>query len=171
MANEIEALVAALAREMQQAAGSTAAPQTPKAAAPKQGYTVTDYPMLQKHGEEIRTPTGKTMREITLENVLNGSVNIKDVRISKEMLHAQAQIAADAGKPAMGENLKRAAELTQVPDDVVIQMYDRLRPNRSTKAQLEEMAATLENTYGAAMCAQLVREAAQVYEIRGILLK
>lgn len=32
------------------------------------------------------------------------------------------------------------------------------------------MAAALENDYGAAMCARLVREALEIYEKRGILL-
>lgn len=167
MADSIESLVAALAKEL----GQTTAPrQSPTATVKKSTYTVADYPMLEKHGDEIKTPTGKRMDEITLEKVLDGTVRIQDVRISKEMLHAQAEIAADAGKPAMGENLRRAAELTLVPDDVVIKMYDRLRPNRSTKAGLDELADTLQNRYSAPMCAQLVREAAAVYEKRGILL-
>ena len=80
-----------------------------------------------------------------------------------------ADIAQEAGKPAMGENLRRAAELTQVPDEEVIRMYDMLRPNRATKAQLLELAKTLETQYHAPMCAALVREAVEVYEKRGIL--
>ena len=49
-------------------------------------------------------------------------------------------------------------------------MYDMLRPNRATKQQLEEIADILENTYQAALCAKLVREAMTIYEKRGILL-
>ena len=76
-------------------------------------------------------------------------MNIKDIRISSDMLHAQAQIAASAGKPQIGENLKRAAEMTQIPDDELIKMYDMLRPNRSTKQQLVELAQKLEQQYQA----------------------
>lgn len=174
MADSIEALVAALARELAGKREETPAPAQSAAPSPEkrsgQRYTTADYPMLEKHGDAIRTPTGKAMGEITLESVLDGTVKIQDVRISPEMLEAQAEIAADAGKPAMGENLRRAAELTRVPDSEVIHMYDMLRPNRSTKAQLEELAATLEARYQAPMCAALVREAAAVYEKRGILL-
>ena len=49
-------------------------------------------------------------------------------------------------------------------------MYDRLRPNRATKAQLVDMADTLEKVYHAPMLARLVREAVDIYEKRGILL-
>ena len=165
--DNIENLVFLLAKELK--SGVTQNPEQPM---PKTSgaYTQADYPMLQKHGDVIKTPTGKSMSEINLENVLNETVTIKDVRISSEMLHAQAQIAESAGKKQIGENLKRAAELIQVPDDTIIKMYDMLRPNRSTKAQLEQLAQTLLNEYHAPMCAQLVREAAAVYEKRNILL-
>ncbi|MCI8756465.1 MAG: diol dehydratase small subunit [Oscillospiraceae bacterium] len=178
MANNVEALVAALAKELQQAApvmetlvkDLKPAPNPPQPAPAASGqYTQQDYPMLEKHRDAIRTPTGKTVDDITLESVLEGKVTMADVRISPEMLRAQADIAQDAGKPAMGENLRRAAELTQVPDEEVIRMYDMLRPNRATKAQLLELAKTLETQYHAPMCAALVREAVEVYEKRGIL--
>lgn len=167
--DSLEALVAALAKELKGSAETTA-PTAPRAASPaKKTYTQQDYPMLEKHRDAIRTPTGKTVDEITLENVLDGRITLEDVRISPEMLRAQADIAQDAGKPAMGENLRRAAELTGVPDDKVISMYDMLRPNRATKAELAAMAQTLENEYAAVQCAALVREAAAIYEKRGTL--
>ena len=134
-------------------------------------YTVADYPLMQKHREMLRSPSGKPLDEITLTNVMNGSLKIEDVRISKESLHAQADIAEDAGKPARKKNLLRAAELISVPDDVVIHMYDQLRPNRSTKAQLLGLAEELEQKYNAPGCASLVREACEVYEKRNILIK
>ena len=71
----------------------------------------------------------------------------------------------------MEKNFERAAELTRVPDDIILKMYNKLRPNRSTRHELEQMAQELRNTYQAPNCAQLVREAAEVYEKRGILLK
>lgn len=166
--DNIENLVALLAKELK--AEETPKPHPAGSGKENGTFTEADYPMLKKHGDIIKTPTGKSVNDITLENVLNESVTIKDVRISSEMLHAQAQIAESAGKKQIGENLKRAAELTQVPDDTIIKMYDMLRPNRSTKTQLEELAQTLLNQYHAPMCAQLVREAAAVYEKRNILL-
>ena len=166
--DNIENLVALLAKELK--SGEASKPQQAPFAKANSTFTQEDYPMLQKHGDIIQTPTGKRVSDITLENVLNQSVDIKDVRISSEMLHAQAQIAESAGKKQIGENLKRAAELTQVPDDIIIKMYEMLRPNRSTKVQLDELTQTLLNQYHAPMCAQLVREAAAVYEKRNILL-
>lgn len=165
--DEIGSLVSLLSQELK--ASEVANPKEPKAPNPRAVYTEADYPMLKKHGDVIKTPTGKNFAEITLANVLNESITIKDVRISSDMLHAQAQIAESAGKKQIGENLKRAAELTQVPDDVIIKMYDMLRPNRSTKAQLEELYQSLLNKYHSPMCAKLVQEATMVYEKRNIL--
>ncbi|MEE1113908.1 MAG: diol dehydratase small subunit, partial [Eubacterium sp.] len=50
-------------------------------------------------------------------------------------------------------------------------MYNKLRPNRSTKEELLAMAKELLETYKAPNCAKLVLEAAEIYEKRGILLK
>ncbi len=134
-------------------------------------YTVADYPIMTKHPELVITPTNKSITDITLANVDSGSVVNEDCRISSQMLLTQADVAASAGKTQVAENLARASELTQVPDDVVIKMYDMLRPNRATKQQLEDMAVELEQKYNALRCAKLVREALAVYETRGILLK
>jgi propanediol dehydratase small subunit len=70
----------------------------------------------------------------------------------------------------MARNFERAAELVDVPDEVILKMYNMLRPNRSTKAELLAMADELSKKYNAKTCAKLVLEAAEVYEKRGILL-
>ena len=67
------------------------------------------------------------------------------------------------------KNFERAAELVDVPDEVILKMYDKLRPNRSTKLELVMMAQELLEKYNAKNCAKLVMEAAEVYEKRGIL--
>ena len=54
--------------------------------------------------------------------------------------------------------------------DIILKMYDKLRPNRSTKLELVMMAQELLEKYNARNCAKLVMEAAEVYEKRGILL-
>ena len=150
MADAMEALVAKITRELLEQTGGAPAP-----AAPAGRFTAADYPLLEKHPEVVRTPTGKPMEAITMEAVRSGAITGEDLRISRDMLLCQADVAESAGKKQMAENLRRAAEMTAVPDD---------------KAQLEQMAATLENDYGAAMCARLVREALEIYEKRGILL-
>jgi propanediol dehydratase small subunit len=45
-------------------------------------------------------------------------------------------------------------------------MYGSLRPYRSSKQELLDMADELENKYGATVCANFVREAADEYEKR-----
>ena len=70
----------------------------------------------------------------------------------------------------MDANFQRAAELVNVPDDIILDMYNKLRPNRSTKKELILMAQELLQKYSAPHCAKLVLEAAEIYEKRGILL-
>ena len=132
--------------------------------------TAADYPILQKHPDWVKTPDGRRVSSIDLSTIQRGEVENKDIRISREMLLTQAKVAESAGKPQVAENFRRAAEMTEVPDELVIQMYDKLRPNRATYEELRAMADTLETKYNAARCAKLVREAAEIYKKRGILL-
>ncbi len=169
MADIIDELVEKITRDLKAKQAASPAPASTDSDGTG-GYTTADYPFLEKHPDIVNTPTGKPVSAITMEAVRSGEIQGEDLRISREMLLNQAQVAQSAGKRQMAENLKRAAELTGVPDDQVIRMYDMLRPNRATKQQLVELADTLENTYQAALCAKLVREAAAIYEKRGILL-
>lgn len=137
----------------------------------KRGLTPEDYPLLDKHPDLVNTPTGKNISQMTMDAVRRGDAVPEDLRISREMLLNQAQVAESAGKPQVAQNFRRAAELTGVPDDEVIRMYDMLRPNRATHEQLEAMAELLRERYHAPMCADLVVEAMTVYDKRGVLLK
>ena len=128
------------------------------------------YPLGELEKEQIRSKTGKKLTEITLDEVMKGHISSDDIKISKEMLKAQGQVAKETGKDPMEKNFERAAELVDVPDDVILKMYDKLRPNRSTKLELVQMAQELIEKYNAKNCARLVMEAAEVYEKRGILL-
>ena len=128
------------------------------------------YPLGEHQKESIRSKTGKKLTEITLDEVMKGHISSDDIKISKEMLKAQGQVAKENGNDPMEKNFERAAELVDVPDDVILKMYDKLRPNRSTKLELVVMAQELIEKYGAKNCARLVMEAAEVYEKRGILL-
>ncbi|WP_315080703.1 diol dehydratase small subunit [uncultured Clostridium sp.] len=125
-----------------------------------------DYPLATKSPEYIKTPTGMNLQDITLENVLNGNVKPEDVRISPETLEMQAQIAEGMNRDAIARNFRRAAELIKVPDDRILEMYNALRPYRSTREELLAMAEELENVYGAKVNANFVREAVEVYEKR-----
>jgi propanediol dehydratase small subunit len=128
-----------------------------------------DYPLASRRPELLRTPTGKRMEDLTMEAVLAGEVVAEDLRIAPETLRLQAGIADAVRRPQLGENFRRAAELTALPDEKVLGIYNALRPRASSKERLLELAGELEDTYSATLCARLVRDAAEVYERRGIL--
>jgi propanediol dehydratase small subunit len=132
-------------------------------------YSHVDYPLGEKRTNTLRTPTGKGINEITLEAVLNGNITGADVRITPETLEAQAQIAESIGRGVFANNLRRAAELIAIPDARLLEMYNALRPYKSTKAELMALANELKTQYKAHQTATLVEEAAQVYEARGRL--
>lgn len=124
------------------------------------------YPLGIKRKDLVKTPTNKTLDDITLENVMNGSITTDDVKITPEVLELQAQVAESAGRPTIARNFRRAAELTRIPDARILEIYNALRPFRSTKAELLEIAAELEGKYSAKVNAAFIREAAEVYEKR-----
>jgi propanediol dehydratase small subunit len=131
----------------------------------------TDYPLAKKRPDLVKTSSGKSLEDITLEAVVSGAIKAEEIRITPQTLEYQAQIAESINRPQLARNMRRAGELTQVPDKRVLEIYNALRPNRSTKAQLQAIADELENKYGAKVCANHVREAASVYEARGVLRK
>lgn len=128
------------------------------------------YPLGEHEKERITSKTGRKLTDITLDAVMKNRISADDIKISQEMLKAQGQVAKDNGNDPMQKNFERAAELVDVPDDVILKMYDKLRPHRSTKLELVLMAQELLEKYNARNCARLVMEAAEVYEKRGILL-
>lgn len=128
-----------------------------------------DYPLSLHRQDLLFTPNGKPIAEITMAAVMAGEVAASDLRITPQTLRLQAQIAEKVGRNQLGGNLRRAAEMTAISDERVLQIYSALRPNASTKAELEAIAEELEGQYGAGLLAGLVREAADVYERREIL--
>lgn len=127
------------------------------------------YPLAEHHAEDVRTPTGRPLADLTMDAVLAGEVTADDLRIAPTTLRTQADIAAAAGRRQLGDNFRRAAELTAVPDERILAMYNALRPRASSRNELSAIAAELENDYAAPLCAALVREAAEVYEQRDVL--
>ena len=128
-----------------------------------------DYPLAQKRPDLAQSASGMKLEDITLEKVVAGQITFDDVRIRPETLEYQAQIAESVGRVRLAANLRRAAEMTRIPDARLLEMYNALRPYRSTKEELLQMAAELETQYQAKVCGALVREAAEVYEKRGRL--
>ena len=79
----------------------------------------------------IRALSGKPVDALTVEAVRTGEVGVADLRIHPETLERQAVVAERHGNPQLAENLRRAAELTQLPDDEVLAIYEALRPGRA----------------------------------------
>ena len=157
----IESMVRDVLSRMNSLQGETVTP----AATGSSAHTakVTDYPLANKHPEWVKTATNKTLDDFTLENVLSTKVTAQDMRITPETLRIQADIAKDAGRDRLAMNFERAAELTAVPDDRILEIYNALRPYRSSKEELNAIADDLEQTYHATICAAFVREAAVLY--------
>jgi propanediol dehydratase small subunit len=84
---------------------------------------------------------------------------MRDMRVTAASLDRQARIAESAGRRQLAENLRRAAELVDVPDSVILRVYNALRPGRATAADLTALAGDMETVYGARRCAALIREA------------
>jgi propanediol dehydratase small subunit len=115
-----------------------------------------------------RALSGRAIEKITLDAAVRGDLSPADLRVHPDTLRHQATVAEEHGNPQLGENLRRAAELTALPDDEVLEVYEALRPGRSTAAGLEDVAIRLDAA-GAPLCAALVREAAEVHARRGLL--
>lgn len=128
-----------------------------------------DFPLAAKRPDLVKTSTGKGLKDITLEAVIKGEIQAEEVRITPDVLELQAQIAENVKRPQLAVNMRRAAELTRVSDERILEIYNALRPYRSTKAELLAIAEELENKYGAKVNAAFVREASDVYERRGRL--
>lgn len=127
-----------------------------------------DYPLYEKHPDLIKTPTNKSVDDINLENVLSGAVMPDDCRISADTLEYHAQIEESIHNFQVADNLRRAAEMTRIPDHRIMEIYNILRPRRSAKKDLIAIADELERKYSAPLNAAFIREAIYVYERRNI---
>ncbi len=130
---------------------------------------VADYPLAETRADTIRGKRGLALGDITLDAVLSGKVTMEDLQITPNALRDQAAIAVDAGRPTLGLNFQRAAELVGVPQDVIMSTYELLRPGRAKgKQDLLDRADLLRQTYNAPAIADFIEEAATIYEKRGV---
>ena len=130
---------------------------------------VKDYPLGEKHPDLIMSKNGIKQSELTLENISSGSVSIDDFQISAETLNYQAEISYSSGRKPLAKNLERAAEMVCIPNNVIMEIYEKLRPGRSkNKEELLSYAALLRDKYNAKTLSAFVVEAAEVYEKRGL---
>jgi propanediol dehydratase small subunit len=130
---------------------------------------IADYPLGTQRPDLVRTPGGLGLEELTLDALRSGRLSASEMRATGETLELQGQVALAAGRAQLAANLRRAAELTSVPDEVILEIYTALRPHRSTAAELEQWADRLERDFGAPMTAAFVREASTVYAERNLL--
>lgn len=163
--SEIDDLVAKIVQQIGDT-GTTATKETPTATANEKEITKEDYPLYSKHPELVHSPSGKQLKDITLDNVLNDKIKSNDLRITPDTLRLQGEVANDAGRDAVQRNFQRAAELTSIPDDRLLEMYNSLRPYRSTKAELLAISAELKDKYHAPVNAGWFAQAADFYESR-----
>jgi propanediol dehydratase small subunit len=112
--------------------------------------------------------SGRNIDDVTVEAACTGDLALDDIRISRETLLRQAERAERAGSLQLGINLRRAAEMTALSAEDMLAAYEALRPRRSSFAELEDLAQQLD-AQDAHTCAVLVREAAVVYQRRGLL--
>ncbi|HEU5010973.1 MAG TPA: diol dehydratase small subunit [Roseiflexaceae bacterium] len=127
------------------------------------------YPLMENAADTLESASGRKLTDITLEAVSAGELDISDLQIQADTLRAQADIAREAGFHQLAANLARAAELTAVPNADVLRMYEQLRPGRASYEELSALAELLEQRYHATETARMVREAATVYQARGLL--
>ena len=121
--------------------------------------------------DTVRTASGRSPDELNMEAICAGELTAEDFRISGETLCRQADAAEAAGYWQLAENLRRAAEVTAISNREVFDIYNMLRPGRSTYNELINLADHLENDLNAPLTAAFVREAADVYQERDILRK
>ncbi len=127
------------------------------------------YPLGESERGELRAESGRLVDEITVEAAVAGELSGADLQIRAQTLRAQAEVARAAGYPQLAQNLARAAELTAVPNEEMLKMYETLRPGRATHAEMLALAGRLEQVYQATENAALVREATAVYLARGLV--
>jgi len=134
--------------------------------------TRTAYPLADRAPETVLTPNGIPLDQLTVEGVVAGRITATDLAITSETLLRQAGIARAVDRRTLAENFERAAELVGVPEAVILQIYEQLRPGRCRDAQeLKDRAMALRRDYGAEKIARLIEEAADVYERRGLFEK
>lgn len=127
------------------------------------------YPLSENAPEKAVSASGMPLADLTLDAIVSERVDAGDIRISADVLRLQAGIARDAGRDRLALNFERAADLVAVPQDLILDTYEMLRPGRISESRLlKERAEMLRRDYGAHAIAALIDEAVAVYERRNL---
>lgn len=127
---------------------------------------INDYPLMENRPEIIFTPDGTNIKDITLENYSAGKINRNDCRTSRNSLLFQADIARQDGNNHIAKNFERAAEMVGISSERIIEIYNALRPYRSTEEELYEITSELRNQYYAEKVAEFVEDAILIMKKR-----
>jgi len=127
------------------------------------------YPLSEKSPDQAVSASGMPLENLTLDAIVSQQVGADDIRISADVLRLQAGIARQSGRDRLALNLERAAELVSVPQDLILETYEMMRPGRISDAGLlTERAEKLRRDYGAHTIAALIDEAVAVYQRRNL---
>ena len=124
------------------------------------------YPLMENTKEDILTYSGKGLESITFESIAEGKTIADDCRISRSSLLAQAEIAEQSGNKHLAENFIRAAEMVDLPNERIIEIYNMLRPYRSTEQELESIIQELRDDYHAVKTADFIGNAKNILKER-----
>ncbi len=127
------------------------------------------FPLGGDGRDGIAAKSGRLLGEMTLDSVAGGGASPDDVTASAETLLLQARFAREAGYSEVAANLTRAAEMTRIPDEDLLEIYESLRPGRSTYYQLLSLSQQVASRYGAEHTGAYIREAADAYRETGLL--
>ena len=133
------------------------------------GEKTFQFPLGKHHRDEIATKSGRPLSNLGLDRVSAGQVGPDDVSVSAETLELQAEFARQAGYAEVAANLTRAAEMTRIPNAEILEIYEALRPGRSTYYQLLSVSQRIASMYSAEHTAAYIREAADAYRDTGLL--
>ena len=104
-----------------------------------------------------------------MEALREGQIGPDDLTIEAETLQKQADIAAEADYHQLAGNLRRAAELVDIPNERLLQIYEALRPRRATYQELLALSDELIAEYNATENARFIHDAAEAYRANGLL--
>ena len=107
--------------------------------------------------------------DITLDNVRLGKISAEDLTIRRDTLLQQARTAEAEGYPQLARNFRRAAELTALPNDVLLAAYEKLRPYRTSYFELLSLSQEIAARYDAPETGEYIRQAAEAYRDKGLL--
>ena len=127
------------------------------------------YPLGDHHRGEISAKSGRALGAIEVDEIAAGGAAPEDLSISADTLEIQAGFAREAGYPEVAANLARAAEMTRIPNEEILEIYEALRPGRSTYYQLLSLSQRIASQYEAEHTGAYVREAAEAYRDTGLL--